>query len=413
MKLLGKIKIHELAKKLNMNSKEIIEKANELGINVKSHLSSIEEEQAEKIEKALKGSNVPVKKNKKENADNNKKDSKPVIIRREVIITDDEEEKKEEEKKKNEQKKQEVGFVDKNRKTDFNIVYRNKQTKPLTVDELFGRKKEEKKIEPIIEERQEVKTTKTMTNKEIRVEDKTVVEMDKKVEKTENVVETKKQVEPVKSNTEKQGQQYNNNQRHNNNQNNYRNGGYNNGNYNNNNRQRNNNYQKNGEQNNNSNSQNNNHPRNNNYNNQNRNNNYQRNNNQNSGNYNNRPRNNNYNNGRKPLDSIGIEKNIKNIMATEQIEKESVREYQNKAIDKQKINRYDEPKKKQTKSRREENFDMKKGKLKDLKQVDKLSHLFNEGEMLDYYDLTTERGRKNKRNLVKTIKKTVNKKSLN
>ena len=34
-----KIKIHELAKKLNVNSKDLLEKANSLGIDAKSHLS--------------------------------------------------------------------------------------------------------------------------------------------------------------------------------------------------------------------------------------------------------------------------------------------------------------------------------------------------------------------------------------
>ena len=48
--LLGKIKIHEIAKKLNKSSKEIIEVANRLNINAKSHLSGIEEEEAKKIE---------------------------------------------------------------------------------------------------------------------------------------------------------------------------------------------------------------------------------------------------------------------------------------------------------------------------------------------------------------------------
>ena len=39
------------------------------------------------------------------------------------------------------------------------------------------------------------------------------------------------------------------------------------------------------------------------------------------------------------------------------------------------------------------------GKLKDLKQVDRLSNMFDdqEGGMLDYYDLTTARGKRNKR----------------
>lgn len=48
------VKIHELAKKLNANSKEILEKAKALKIDVKSHLSSISEEEANKIEEAMK-----------------------------------------------------------------------------------------------------------------------------------------------------------------------------------------------------------------------------------------------------------------------------------------------------------------------------------------------------------------------
>ena len=48
VKLLGKIKIHEIAKKLDLTSKEIIERATKLGIDVKNHLSSVEEEVAKK-----------------------------------------------------------------------------------------------------------------------------------------------------------------------------------------------------------------------------------------------------------------------------------------------------------------------------------------------------------------------------
>ena len=46
--LLGKIKIHEIAKKLGLTSKEVLDVANKLNINVKSHLSAITEEEAGK-----------------------------------------------------------------------------------------------------------------------------------------------------------------------------------------------------------------------------------------------------------------------------------------------------------------------------------------------------------------------------
>ena len=97
----------------------------------------------------------------------------------------------------------------------------------------------------------------------------------------------------------------------------------------------------------------------------------------------------------------GIEKNIKNIMAVENIEKEPVREY-NKEIDKQKANnRFEENKnnKKNRNRRNNNNRDFDEGKLKSLRQTNKLSNMFDDqdGGMLDYYDLTTERGRRGKK----------------
>ncbi len=146
-----------------------------------------------------------------------------------------------------------------------------------------------------------------------------------------------------------------------------------------------------------------------------------RNNNRNNNGRNDYRQNNNNNNrfgNKKPLDAKGIEKNIKNIMAVENIEKEPVREY-NKEIDKQKENnRFEENKtnkknksrrnnnnhnktNKKNKSRRNNNNhkDFDEGKLKSLKQTNRLSNMFEEqdGGMLDYYDLTTERGRRGKK----------------
>ena len=39
--LLGKIKIYERAKELNLTSKEVLEKAKNIGLEVKSHMSGI------------------------------------------------------------------------------------------------------------------------------------------------------------------------------------------------------------------------------------------------------------------------------------------------------------------------------------------------------------------------------------
>ena len=53
VKWLGKIKIHEIAKELGVNSKEVIAKANELGIQVTSHLSAVEEDVANQIKEVF------------------------------------------------------------------------------------------------------------------------------------------------------------------------------------------------------------------------------------------------------------------------------------------------------------------------------------------------------------------------
>lgn len=421
---MGKIKIHEIAKKLDLTSKEIIERATKLGIDVKNHLSSVEEEVAKKIEdsiKELKNKNTKSEKKEVEQSkDKKKKEDKqesPVIIRREVIISDEEIAKREEEekKKKMEEHKKQVGFVERNTNKDYNIVYRNKPTKPLTVSELFGLKTEKKEEEtPKVEEI----TTEVVVNKEENQVEETIKVEKNKVTNVENTIKSSEIKQEINT---KAKQEFNRNEeRRTDNQNVYRNntrnfGNHQNGGYN---QARNNNYR-----NNNGNNGYNNQGRNSNYSNngynQGRNNSYKqqnqngyqnqrRNNNTNNG-YNpnnkfnnNQGRNNNYSNGgynRRPLDEKGIEKNIKNIM-TDVVEKEVVREY-NKSIDKQKQNRFEENKGKKSRRKNDNSFD--EDKLKSLKQTDRLSHMFNEqdGGMLDYYDLTTQRGKKNKKRINK------------
>ena len=404
---MSKIKIHEIAKNLGIASKEVIAKANEIGINVSSHLSSVEEELAEKITEALKNKNEKskIEKQKKEKAKETKKADAPVIIRREVII-DENDEKKEKEKQK-EKRSKEVGFVERNR-NDYNIVYRNKPSKPLTVSELFGIKNdkneeknnESKNIikEENIEKKEKEKINTNATKTMAKEDSKTVIknEIGVKTEKN-NMVEEK---------TEKKAYNQNSYNKQNNFERNKGIGDFRqqNRNYNHNNDTRNNNRNTN----NNRNMNGNNNYQNNNYNgnNQNR---FQNNRNSNGrfGNNNYGQRNNNYSrNERRPLDEKGIDKNIKNIMATEVVEKENQRDYSTKSIDKQKLNnKFDENKsKKASKSRKSGRFEeFDGGKLKDLKQVDKLSNMFEDqdGGMLDYYDLTTERGKRNKKKNLK------------
>ena len=344
---MGKIKIHEIAKKLGVNSKDVLEKAQELGLDVKTHMSSVDESEAKKIEAKFSNSNA--KKEVKEKRDN------PVIIRREVIMTDSDATKKEEIKKEQTKRDRDVGFIERQRKTDYNIVYRNKPTKPLTVSELFGKKEEPKKepAKPVVEKPE-------VAEKEEKKVEVTPLEKNEE-KKTENAnKEQVKKVEPINQKTVQQrpaNREFNrDNQRPYNRENGQRP------------------YNRDGQ---------NNRP-------------FNRdgqrpfNNNRNQGNF----------GGRRPLDERGIEKNIKNIMASDVVEKENVREYANKAIDKQKNNRYEEKSnKKASKSRRNDFEEISSHKLKDLKQENRLSNMFDEGSMLDYYDLTTTRGRRGKKKL--------------
>ena len=100
VKLLGKIKIYELAKELDMESKKLIELAVKNGIEAKSHLSSISEEDCKNLKKIVKGESSKKQEKVAENAKKTKKTAEePVIIRREIIISEDETKNKELEKK--------------------------------------------------------------------------------------------------------------------------------------------------------------------------------------------------------------------------------------------------------------------------------------------------------------------------
>ena len=347
--LLGKIKIHEIARKLGVTSKEVLEVANKLNIEVKSHLSGVDEQQAKKIENTL------TKKDVKNKEEKRKEEKAPVIIRREVIIAQEEVQPRKEVVKK-EEKKNKVGFIERKQNKDYNIVYRNKPNKPMTVSELFGLKKEEPKQEEVVKEK-ELKIIEEKKETVVVKEEKVVESNHNKESKTNHMPKTTNFQNRDNNRNSNRNRNQNNNQNHNN--------------------FRNNNYNKNNNRN------------------------------DNKGNYynhNNNNGNNNRNNGgrfgKKPLDERGIEKNIKNIMAVETTEKETVREY-NRGMDKQRNNKFDENKNNKKSKTRKNNTgrDFDEGKLKTLKQANRLSNMFNEqdGGMLDYYDLTTERGRRGKK----------------
>ena len=307
MNLLDKIKIFELAKKLDLSSKEILEIAAKLNITAKSHMSSIQLEEADKIEKHVKKGKPAATQSAKK-----KEEKQPVIIRREVIISRDEENAKaQEEREKKNNRRSNIGFVERKNNKDFNIVYRNKTAKPMSVSELFGLKKKE--------EPKNVETPKAEVKSSTKeVQPKSATTTNKKVASSKPKVTEKKPSETY-------------------NKNRFNNGAKRFG-----------------------------------------------------------------NNNRRPLDDKKIDKDIKDIMSADIVEKESVKEY-NRSMEKQRSNnnRYDDSNRSKRKNKRSNRGAgaIDENKLKNLKQTNKLSNMFNdqEGGMLDYYDLTTARGRRGKR----------------
>ena len=405
---MAKIKIYEIAKELKIDNKDVLETAKKMGLKVTSHLSGIEENDVKRLKENLKKSEKDIKPEKMEKkAKTEKKDeiktTGQIIIRREVIVED-----KKQETNKNQ--KNGIGFNVQRRNKDFNIVYREKPTKPMTVNELFGIKpKSTKKEEPKVEEKKkvenkvesaatekveapkqpEIKEPETKKNNEkINNETKTI---SKEVKAETKIMENKQTNKSFnKDNFNRNGYNKENNQRE----------GF----------SKDRNFNKNGRDG---------FARNNRDGNNYRDNRGFRNNNSQDSKFGNRNNNSGFNkegsrsfrdnnNGssfkrdfkQRPANNKSIDKNIKDIVSIDIMEKDNQRDYSTKIIDKQKANRNLDDKKKNNRNRRgsdEESFD--EDKLRDLKQVNRLSNMFEdqEGGMLDYYDLTTARGKKNKK----------------
>ena len=390
---MGKTKLYELAKEMDIPSKELLEKARAIGIELKSHLSVISDEDISKIRGEYKKSNKAeekketnkkeIKSEKKSKKENEAKKDSPVIIRREVIIQDENKKENTKEEKKIENKNP---FVQRNQNKDYNIVYRNKPEKPMTVSELFGlgKKKENppKKEEKEINKPEKV-TTEVIVEKEVIQEKKESTE--NKPIQTQEKTENKPRIDNKQYNTQQQNrnnfQDRRNNfkdSKNNNNDNNFQNkrrDGF-----------RNNTEGQNGFQ------RRDNKFQNNRFNNQNNRNGY---------NNNNSNNNNNKFGQKRALNERGIEKNIKEIMSVDtNFEEKSAREF-NRNIDKQKNNnRFDENRNNKKKSsRRNHDESINENKLNNLKQRNNLSGMFDDQEdsMLDYYDLSNNRGRKGKK----------------
>jgi len=162
-----KIKVYELAKELNIDSKELIEKLKNMGADVKSHLSTVDEGFIKKLRKSEE--KPPVEKETKKTG--------PVIIRRAVIMEEEQAKPAKEEARNT--RREGVGNIEKRKNNDFNIVYREKPVKPMNLSELFGKtKKEEQKQEPKVEAKkeevkEEVKVEKMPETRPIKEEPKT------------------------------------------------------------------------------------------------------------------------------------------------------------------------------------------------------------------------------------------------
>lgn len=79
---MGKMKVHEIAKAMNIGTNEVISKLKDMGIEVKSHLSTVDEDVAKKIIASKKNAPQTVEKTVAKDP----KDNNPHIIRRKVKV---------------------------------------------------------------------------------------------------------------------------------------------------------------------------------------------------------------------------------------------------------------------------------------------------------------------------------------
>ena len=77
---MGKIRIYELARELNMTNTELVDRLHEIEYPVKSHMSSVDESELPDIKAKLSG--------KKKAAKLEEKRIKPTVIRRRRVKTD-------------------------------------------------------------------------------------------------------------------------------------------------------------------------------------------------------------------------------------------------------------------------------------------------------------------------------------
>ena len=93
---MAKKRVYELAKQLNISNKDLIEKLNELGIEVNNHMSTVDEENAELVKELLGGEkNEAPKTEKNEKAEKAEKSKEPVKEEKKTAKTEKPEKAKE------------------------------------------------------------------------------------------------------------------------------------------------------------------------------------------------------------------------------------------------------------------------------------------------------------------------------
>ena len=330
---MSKKKVHELAKQLNMNTKNLITELERIGVTVKSHLSSLSEEDMNKIEKSgilhnvqENNSNKPQKNDK---TAKNEKAVNPIIIRREIQVVN--QDKKEVETKVG--KKDDIGVVQRNKKKDFNIISRDRSKQKTQVGSIADLFKKAPATEN--QKKEEAKQNKQKMN--------TYDILEKKLNDDAEKEKQNREKSTAKNNKVAERKQFNNSNKNNNQNKNHNNTNQTD--------RRNNNASNRGQNNFNANM------------------------------------NNNRNKQRK------IENDIKNVMS-QPFEKEQQKEYMGKVNKEKPLN--DENKKVNSRHNRGGNDDFNMGKIKDLQKHKSLSGLFNDSDdgMLDYYDLSNNRRNK-------------------
>ena len=241
---MGKLKVYELAKEMNLSNTEMLERLNKAGISVKSHLSTLEESDIEKV----KG--VKAQKTVKEE----KKAEQPYIIRRNVRVINTSEEGKDikeitatatgdikkshktisnpkpavnansnsrnntNNQRNNNQNKGNGGFNRNRFQNNRNNIVITRNGKPVE-------KTEEKKEEVIAEPVKEVVKPVENVKEEVKVENKKVeTKVDKKEEvvtKVENTATESKKAEATVRDNKNNRENYRDNNRENNRRNNY------------------------------------------------------------------------------------------------------------------------------------------------------------------------------------------------